>query len=275
MRSIGHVAQKALPLGLTEPFQCLKQPLQVDVSDVSPLSACPRDCMVYAGARDVLGLLGSGLAGVVGLLCELWTWRPAEAYQAAGNGSLSMWIVRDAESEIQGGKPCNVSFEDYEVWQRGAGKSCWQACGMAGCPRSCIWGDWAGAIGNAVEPASGRLEQLHQELRQRHGTYDTAPGAREALPSASACSWWWCASDLRFLCECRPPSAAAARAARCKRATATTCAPAHSRSLRPAEALPGGLRVGRLDGLVQLHGALPAVRQQDQDQEEVGALLRW
>lgn len=40
--------------------------------------------------------------------------------------------IRDAESEIEGGRPCNESFEDIEV------------CGLAGCPRNCIWGEWGG-----------------------------------------------------------------------------------------------------------------------------------
>ena len=139
--------------------------------------------------------------------------------------------------------------------------------------RLVAWLDVRGAVSGAIGP--GPLEETRSSLPQggwsnctKSCGKGTAPTTLrrehcEALPSANACSWWW------------PPSAAAARAARCKRTTATTCAPAHSRSLRPAEALPGGLRVGRLDGLVQLHGALPAVRQQDQDQEEVGALLRW
>ncbi|CAE7739327.1 Sspo [Symbiodinium sp. CCMP2592] len=40
--------------------------------------------------------------------------------------------IRDAESEIEGGRPCNESNEEYE------------ACGLEGCPRNCIWGDWGG-----------------------------------------------------------------------------------------------------------------------------------
>jgi len=69
--------------------------------------ACPRDCMLH----------------------DWQEW--SECSASCGPGGRRKRI-RDAESEIEGGRPCNESFEDVEV------------CGLAGCPRNCIWGEWGG-----------------------------------------------------------------------------------------------------------------------------------
>ncbi|CAE7555101.1 Hmcn1 [Symbiodinium pilosum] len=68
---------------------------------------CPRDCIIHDWQQ--------------------WS----DCSQSCGPGGKRKRI-RDAESEIEGGRPCNESNEEYEV------------CGLAGCPRDCIWGDWGG-----------------------------------------------------------------------------------------------------------------------------------
>eukprot|EP00439_Symbiodinium_sp_Y106_P042285 s2888_g5.t1 len=64
--------------------------------------------------------------------CVLHDWEPWSDCSHSCGPLGRRKRIRDAESEIEGGRPCNESNEEYE------------ACGLEGCPRNCIWGDWGG-----------------------------------------------------------------------------------------------------------------------------------
>eukprot|EP00438_Fugacium_kawagutii_P035611 Skav231841 [mRNA] locus=scaffold2215:180832:191540:+ [translate_table: standard] len=96
----------------------------------------PDLCEQYQRRLDIHGL---GITALE-LLCSVATssgeesedWQEWSECSASCGPSGRRKRIRDAESEIEGGRPCNESYEDIEV------------CGLAGCPRNCIWGEWGG-----------------------------------------------------------------------------------------------------------------------------------